>query len=393
MPDPVPRHSPRHAELLVGLAVCAVGLATTIPLPLYGLLAARGGYGAGALAMAFACYAATLIVTAPFLGPLPDRIGRKPCVLIGVVLAAVSTLVLTAFPSIPALAVARMAQGLGMGCVTGAAAAWAAELAGGGPAGGRRAAAVIAAATVGSFGAGGILTLAAVVAWPEQLPPVTFAAHLAFAALLLPLVARLPETLAAPQAGWFRRPGFPRGTLATTCAILPGWGVTGTVLTSVQSTLAAQGTDHGQPLTGPLAACGMMLVGVVAQQVFRRMAPRHAVRIGLAVLMLGAGLTFWGTAGGGLWPLLVGGAVVGVGSYAFIYPGGLAAVAEAASGEDRARAVAGYFVVAHLGFSAVPLLVGLAVDGFGAAAALATTWVVLAAAALWLGLAVGRSRA
>ena len=380
MPDPVRWHSPRHAELLVGLAVCAVGLATTIPLPLYGLLAARGGYGAGALAMAFACYAATLIVTAPFLGPLPDRIGRKPCVLIGVVLAAVSTLVLTAFPSIPALAAARVAQGLGMGCVTGAAAAWAAELAGGGPAGGRRAAAVIAAATIGSFGAGGILTLAAVVAWPEQLPPVTFAAHLAFAALLLPLVARLPETLAAPQAGWFRRPGFPRGTLATTCAILPGWGVTGTVLTSVQSTLAAQ----GQPLTGPLAACGMMLVGVVAQQVFRRMAPRRAVRIGLAVLMLGAGLTFWGTAGGGLWPLLVGGAVVGIGTYAFIYLGGLAAVAEAASGEERARAVAGYFVVAHLGFSAVPLAVGLAVDAFGAGPALAGLWTGVALAALVL---------
>jgi MFS family permease len=389
LPD---RPSPRHAELLVGLAVCAVGLATTIPLPLYGQFAARGGYGAGALAMAFACYAVTLILTAPLLGPLPDRIGRKPCVLLGVVLAAGSTLALALFPSIPALAVARVAQGLGMGCVTGAAAAWAAELAGGGPAGGRRAADVLAAATIGSFGVGGILTLGALVAWPGQLPPVTFALHLGFAALLLPLVARLPETLARPQPGWIRRPKFPRGTLATTCAILPGWGVTGTVLTSVQSTLAQQ----GQPLAGPLAACGMMLVGVLAQQAFRRIAPGRAVRIGLVALVCGAGLTFWGTAGwgtagGGLWPLLLGGAVVGTGSYAFIYLGGLAAVAEAASGEDRARAVAGYFVVAHLGFSAVPLLIGLAVDGFGAVPALAVAWVLLAAASCWIGVATARS--
>ncbi|RYI83680.1 MAG: MFS transporter, partial [Acetobacteraceae bacterium] len=106
--------APRHAELRVGLAVCAVGLATTIPLPLYGQYAARGGYGAGALAMAFACYAATVIVSAPLLGPLPDRIGRKPCVLLGVALAMLSTLLLAIFPSIPALAVARVAQGLGM---------------------------------------------------------------------------------------------------------------------------------------------------------------------------------------------------------------------------------------------------------------------------------------
>ena len=389
LPEPA---LPRHAELLVGLAVCAVGLATTIPLPLYGQYAARGGYGAGALAMAFACYAATVIVSAPLLGPLPDRIGRKPCVLLGVALAALSTLLLAIFPSIPALAVARVAQGLGMGCVAGAAAAWAAELAGGGAAGGRRAAGVIALATIGSFGVGGILTLGAVAAWPGMLPPVTFAAHIGFALLLLALVARLPETLprslAARQAGWLRLPAFPRGSWATTAAIIPGWGATGIVLTSVQSVLAQQ----GHVLLGPLAACGMMLVGVLVQQAFRRMRPRPAVRLGLAVLMLGSGLCFWGAAwGGGLWPLLLGGAVVGIGTYAFVYPGGLAAVAEAASGEDRARAVAGYFVVAHLGFSAVPLAVGLAVDALGAGMALALAWAGLLAGAIGIGVASARS--
>jgi hypothetical protein len=115
------------------------------------------------------------------------------------------------------------------------------------------------------------------------------------------------------------------------------------------------------------------------------------VRLGLLVLTTGAALTFWGTAGGGVWPLLVGGLVVGVGTYGFIYLGGLAAVAEAASGEDRARAVAGYFVVAHLGFSAVPLVVGLAVDGLGAAAALAGAWVVLVGVAAWLWVATART--
>jgi MFS family permease len=284
---------PAHAVLVVGLAVGAVGLATTIPLPLYGEMAARGGYGAGALALAFACYAATVILTAPLLGPLPDRIGRKPCVLLGVALAALSSLVLVLWPSIPALALARVTQGLGMGCVAGAAAAWGAELGGGGPEGGRRAAGVIALATIGSFGAGGILTLAAILAWPALRPPPTFALHLAICLLLLALVARLPETLGRPQQGWLRRPGFPRGTLATTCAILPGWGVTGTVLTAVQSTLAAD----GQPLAGPFAACAMMLIGVIAQRGFRRVAPRRAVRIGLGVLLLGAGLTFLGATG------------------------------------------------------------------------------------------------
>ena len=61
--------------------------------------------------------------------------------------------------------------------------------------------------------------------------------------------------------------------------------------------------------------------------------------------------------------------------------------------EDRARAVAGYFVVAHLGFSAVPLVVGLAVDGLGAGLALALALGALLVSAVGLGLAVRRGEA
>ena len=97
--------------------------------------------------------------------------------LAGLLLAGLSTLVLLVVPGIPALAVARAAQGLGMGCVTGAGAAWAAELAGGGPSGGRRAAHVIAAATIGSFALGAIATLAWVWLVPGTLRPPTFPAN------------------------------------------------------------------------------------------------------------------------------------------------------------------------------------------------------------------------
>ncbi len=382
---PAGRAPPRHAVQLVSAGVFAVGLATTLPLPLYGAYAARDGHGAGGLAIAFACYALTLILTAPLLGPLPDRIGRRPCMLAGLLLAALSTLLLFILPDIPTLAAARVAQGLAMGCVTGAGVAWAAELAGGGAAGGRRAASAIAAATIGSFAFGAMGTLACVWAVPGDMRPPTFPAHLLLiGALLLPL-ARLPETLAVSSAGgWLRRPAFPHGTWATTAAILPGWGTTATLLTSGQALVAAQGV----PLLGPLAACVMMLLGVAAQQVMGGMAPGRAVRIGLAILAMAAALAFTGALSASL-PLFVAGAAgVGIGVYAFIYRGGLAAVAEAAAGEDRARAVAGYFLVAHIGFSIVPMLAGLAVDRFGGAAALGGVWVAILAAAIGLGLAI-----
>lgn len=379
--------APRHAVPLVGLAVFAVGLATTIPLPLYGIYVARGGHGAGGLSIAFACYALTLILTAPLLGPLPDRIGRRPCVLAGMLLAGVSTLVLLVVPDIPALAVARAAQGLGMGCVTGAGAAWAAELAGGGPAGGRRAAGVIAAATIGSFGLGAIATLLFVWLDPATLRPPTFPAHLLLVLALLWPVARLPETLASPApGGWLRWPAFPRGTLLTTLTILPAWGTTSTVLTSGQAIVAAQ----GMPLLGPVAACGMMLVGVAAQRAFAGIEPRPAVRIGLVVLVLAAGAAFLGAILASLPLFFLGASGVGVGVYAFLYRGGLAAVSEAATGEERARAVAGYFVVAHVGFSIVPMLAGLAVDRIGAFPALGGLWLGILAMAVALGAAISR---
>ena len=361
-----------------------VGLATTLPLPLYGAFAAASGHGAGAIALAFACYAATVILGTPLLGPLPDRIGRKPCVLLGVALAALSTLVLVIAPGLPALAAARTAQGLAMGCVAGAAAAWAAELGGGGAVGGARAARIVAAATIGSFATGGLLTLLALQVAPDRYPPLPFALHLGLAALLLPLVARLPETLRRPPGAargpWLRRPAFPPGTWPTTLAILPGWGTTGTVLTSVPAVLTAA----GMPQAGPAAACAMMALGVLAQFAQRRLAPRRAVAVGLALLVGAAALAFWGTVARAPWPLLIGGAAVGIAVYAFIYAGGLAAASAAASGEDRARAVAGYFVVAHLGFGAGPLAVGLAVDALGTGPALALAWlaVLLSVAAL-----------
>lgn len=371
---------------LVGAAVGCAGLSTTVPLPLYVAYAAQGGFGAGALALAFACYALAHMLSSPFLGPLPDRIGRRPVVLLGLALAGCSTLVLVVAPGVPGLAVARVLQGFGMGCITAAGAAWAAELAGGSPEAARRGAAVVAVGTAGSFGLGGLATMLALLWQPGTLLPLTFPLHLVLLALLAWPVARLPETLAAPRGARLRLPVFPRGTLATTLAILPAWGVTGTVLTAVPAALAAQGF----PGAGPWAACGMMLTGACLQLMLRKVAPRSAVQAGLALLCLGAGLVFWGAGAGLLWPLPLGAVLTGAATYGLVYLGGLAAAAEAA-GAERPRATAGYFVVAHLGFGGVPLLVGLAMDRFGSQAALLGVWLALVATALVLALAIRRS--
>lgn len=362
--------------LLVGLAVFVVGLSTTIPMPLYTAYAGRSGAGAGGLALAFVAYAGTVIVTAPLLGALSDRIGRKPCMIAGLLLAAASIILLIAEPSLAALGVARMLQGLATGVIAGAGTAWAAELG----AGGTRAAAITAAGTAGGFGVGGLVTLGALLLAPQAEPPFTYWLHLAISALALAGIAGLRETRAGPRGPWLRLPSFPRGTLATTLGMMPAWGTTGVMLTAMPAALAAQGS----PRLGPFAVCVMILVGVAVQPFLRRVPARRSVLIGLVLMVLGDTLAVWGTLSGAVLPLLVGGAVIGSAAYGFLFLGGLSAASAAAAPEQRARAAAGFFLVAHIAFALPPLLTGLAVDAFGAAVALPGHVLAVALAGLTL---------
>ena len=371
----------------IGAAVFAIGASTTLPMPLFTAYATRSGGGAGGLALAFIVYATTLIVTAPLLGGLSDRLGRKPCLLAAMVFAFLATTALTIAPGLPALALARMLQGLAIGLVAGGATAWAAELAGG-PDAGRLAGRVTAFATAGSFASGGLATLTVLWLVGEAEPPITFWLHLGAIALLLPLVARLPDRRPVTRVAWLRLPAFPHGTVTTTFGMFAAWGVTGVALSSVPSALAAA----GHPRLGPLAVCFMILVGTAVQQKVGSLPARRASLIGLPVLVAGAGLVVLGTLDAALLPLLAGGALVGSAAYGFLFVGALAGASEAAGGEDRARAAAGVFLVAHAGFCVPPLLTGLAVDAFGAAAALGGFWLGLVALCALLAVLLLRQR-
>lgn len=361
---------------LVGAAVFAAGLSTTLPLPLY--VEYAGGGGTGPLSAAFACYAGILILTAPLLGPLPDRIGRRPCMLIGLGLAGGSTLLLALWPGVLPLAIARCMQGLAMGCIANSAGAWAAELAEArgvtADAASRMGARIVTAGTAGSFGAGPVFTLVNLLFLPEARPPLVFWAHLALLAAVLLAVARLPETRPGVAGATLRLPLFPPGTLASTLAMVPGWGVTGVVLSTVPVALAGL----GMPQAGAWAVAGMILAGTAMQQAFRAVEPLRALRLGLPLLTLGSGLVFLGAGLGSPWLLLLGAPMTGMAAYGLVYLGGLAA-ATAAAPLERPRATAGFFLIGHAGFSLVPLAVGLAADTVGSGPALAGMWLCVLA--------------
>jgi hypothetical protein len=82
--------------------------------------------------------------------------------------------------------------------------------------------------------------------------------------------------------------------------------------------------------------------------------------------------------------------VAGSAAYGFIFTGGLTAVSVAA-GAERARASAGFFLFAYIGFSGPPLLTGFAFDAFGAAPTLIGATALIAIACVGIGLGMGRN--
>ena len=92
---------------VIGAAVFTIGFSTTLAMPLFTTYAARDGQGAGGLSAAFIAYAASAIISAPLLGGMSDRIGRKPCILAALALTICGTIALITAPGLAALAFAR----------------------------------------------------------------------------------------------------------------------------------------------------------------------------------------------------------------------------------------------------------------------------------------------
>ncbi len=82
----------RHAACLA-FGLCLITLAVNLQAPLYTAYAELSGYGAAATASAFSGYVLGVLPVLLVLGGLSDRIGRKPPIVVALLLSMVATLV------------------------------------------------------------------------------------------------------------------------------------------------------------------------------------------------------------------------------------------------------------------------------------------------------------
>src|ERR1700741_4716685 len=108
---------------MVAFAFAVAMLGTTLPTPLYPLYQQRFGFSELTITVIFATYAAGVITALLLTGRMSDEIGRRPVLLAGLALSALSAIAFLVADGLPVLLVGRVLSGLSAGVFTGTATA------------------------------------------------------------------------------------------------------------------------------------------------------------------------------------------------------------------------------------------------------------------------------
>jgi MFS family permease len=117
-----PRSGTRGTGTLVLLASVVISLlaASSAPTPLYAVYQAEWGFSPITTTIVFGVYAVSVLVALLTVGKLSDHVGRKPVLLVTLLVQVVTMIILATAGGVPALVVARVVQGLATGAAVGA---------------------------------------------------------------------------------------------------------------------------------------------------------------------------------------------------------------------------------------------------------------------------------
>lgn len=362
LPSPVttPTRRQRYAFALLAYAFAAVMIGTTMPSPMYALYGELMDFSVLTTTVVFATYAAGVLAALLLFGSWSDAVGRRPVLLAGVALGVASGVVFLFADSVPALLVGRLLSGLSAGLFTGTATAAVIEAAP--PAWKTRAAAVASMANIGGLGLGPFVAGALVQYAPEPLH-LSFLVHLVLLTLAGAAVLTVPETSDRTGRIGVQRLSIPEQARAVfapaAVAAFAGFAVMGLFNAVVPNFVANEVGISNHFLAGIMVTT-IFAASAVTQLFAVRIAPRRAVAIGSAILIVGLVVLAAALQYAWLPALIAAGVVAGVGQ-GISFGRGLAAVAEKTPPERLAEVSSTYFVVAYVGIS-LPVIG----DGFAA---------------------------
>jgi MFS family permease len=351
---------------LVALAFVTAMAFSTVPTPLYSLYQQQDGFSTLTVTIVFCIYAVGVVTSLLLAGHVSDWAGRKPVLITGLLILTLAAVVFLIWHALPALLVARLLCGLGIGTVSATATAFLNDLhSAGRPHSGRgRFELVSTVANIGGLGVGPLVAgfLAQFVDAPLRTP------YMVFIALLLVsivVVSVSPETVRPPAERPRYRPqrvsadhGDRAGFIAAAAAASLAFAIFG-LATSLDPGFVA-GTLH-QPSRLLAGAVVFVVFGgaALAQATTMSMSlgERSAVglvgvAVGLVVLVTGMEITSFAA-------FLIGGAIVGAGA-GVLFKAAVGTVAAMAAPAARGEALATLFLAAYVGLIVPTLALGVA---------------------------------
>src|SRR5215211_574456 len=318
------------AFVIVAAALFVLLLDGNLPTPLYAVYREEFGFSGTTLTLVFAAYTIVLIPSLLVFGQLSDRVGRRPVIVGGLVVAGLGLVLLAVAQSTEELFLARAVQGLALGAAVGTVPAALVELQ---PSGdhGRAALAAVLGQSGGS--AAGPLVAGALAQWAPA--PLQLCYLFALAVTVATAVAILRTSEPRPAGGEWRpqKPSVPEAIrlpfarACLTCGCV--WAVGALFLSVVPSYAATL-----------LATSDVSLRGA--------MTPGRAQPLGLGLLIVGLGALVLAFPLQAL-PLVLAAAVLAGTGLGFGYFGAQTEINQLAPGERRGEVTAAFISCIYLG--------------------------------------------
>jgi predicted MFS family arabinose efflux permease len=345
----------------------------TVPTPLLPGYAQRLQLTALMVTVAFAIYAAAIVLTLWWLGGISDEVGRLRVKTVAVLLAAASCVALI-FPTLTTLLVGRVLAGGAVALMAGAGTAYLGEI----HRDRSRAAVLSGVGNMLGLGAGALVGGIAGAPGSAQL----WLPYVVMLLLLTPALAMptLQETVrpTRPLSLRPRRLQLPSGARrvfpAAATSVFAAFAVLGLIAALSGTVLRAIDPGTGPTLTGLVIFCAFA-AAAGSQLLSTRLAPRTGLTIAMALLAVGTILITLGVRAHGMTPFIAGAVVGGSGS-GMAFRSGLTTLVNACPAQLTGQVVSCYFAVAYLGLSVPVVGTGLVLTIYGPAVA-ATSFTAL----------------
>jgi predicted MFS family arabinose efflux permease len=357
----------RAATIATAYAFFVTMVGTTLPTPLYPIYEARFGFSELIVTVVFATYAVGVLAALLLLGHLSDEVGRRPVLLAGLALAAISSVIFLVVNALGPLLIGRLVSGLSAGIFTGTATATLVDFAPEGASG--RGTLIAAMVTVVGLGTGPLLAglLAQFVPDPLRVPYAVHLGLLCFAAIGIVL---MPEPIKARTGRASLRvqrlsvpPEMRTIFVRAATASFAAFAVLG-LFSAVAPAVLAQLLDLTSHWLAGVVVFLLLAASALGQLALELTTAEVALPLGSAVIVVGCGLIAGAIAASSLALLLAGAAVAGLG-IGLAFRAGLAAVNSRTPSAKRAEVDSSFFVVAYIAISLPIVGIGVAAQAVG----------------------------